>query len=431
MSWQLAIAMVVGLAILQAALVALQTWEHRRYARRRLSQLPHCRPRGRALVIVPCRGSEHHLADNLRMILQQDYDDYQVRFVVESESDPAAGVIRQLMAEHLDVPSRLVVAGAAEACGQKVHNLLAATAKLPQSIEYLAFADSDARPARHWLRALLGRLGRPQVGAVTGYRWFVPVRPSLAAHVLYSINCGMAVMLAAKVHHFVWGGTWALRRDRFDSLGLRRAWQGALSDDLVAARVLGRSGLKVAFEPACMVASPLEMNATEVFAFVRRQYLIARNYVPGWWAFALAAVGFSGLAMLAGVVAVAVAWCTAASSAAWMTAALAALYGIHLYRGRLRKELALRYFPLDYGPLVRAARFDVWAAPLVGALHWLILLTSAAGHEVRWRGIHYRLQGAHWRPVRRRAFPSLAQGEEAAKTPPPVLLPGRSYRKAG
>ena len=78
--------------------------------------------------------------------------------------------------------TRLILAGAAQESGQKVHNLRVATESLPPEITYLAFFDADARPTACWLRVLLARLDRGEVGATTGYRWFVPLRPSLANH---------------------------------------------------------------------------------------------------------------------------------------------------------------------------------------------------------------------------------------------------------
>ena len=43
---------------------------------------------------------------------------------------------------------KVILAGRAEKGGQKIHNLLAATAQLSQDVAYLAFADSDARLRR-------------------------------------------------------------------------------------------------------------------------------------------------------------------------------------------------------------------------------------------------------------------------------------------
>jgi len=432
--WLILYWLLAALAILQAALIALQTWEHRRYARRRLSELRLCRASGRALVVVPCRGHDIGLEDNLSTLLEQDYDDYLVRFVVESLDDPACEAIRRVMREHSRVRCELIVAGGAEQCGQKVHNLLAATSELPPEVRYLAFVDSDARPQRHWLRALLGQLELGDVGAATGYRWFVPVRPSLANHLVYSINCNSAIMMAAKVHHFVWGGSWAMRREVFESIGLRQAWQGTLSDDLVVGRLLKRAGHRVVFEPACMVASPVNLRFGPMLRFIRRQYVIARWYVPRWWAFALAAVLSTNLAMFGCLAGLASALATG-SPPVWGAAAVcAALYGVTVYRGLLRRDLALCYFPSQFVALGKAARFDTWASPLANLVHAIVLVSSAVGRSVTWRGISYRLlSGGKVRLTRRREESSYENERAAEETLKALTLPGPliRYRKAG
>ncbi|KKK47409.1 hypothetical protein LCGC14_3155500, partial [marine sediment metagenome] len=86
--------------LVQAVIVAVQTWEHRRYARSCMRGLRSHRPHGRAAVFAPCKGVDVDLEENLCALLRQDYDDYEVTFIVESADDPACPVIRRLMAEH-------------------------------------------------------------------------------------------------------------------------------------------------------------------------------------------------------------------------------------------------------------------------------------------------------------------------------------------
>lgn len=432
--WLVIYLVVAILAIVQAVLIVAQTWEHRRYARRRLSEIDLSRPTGRALLIIPCRGNDTGLEDNLCPLLEQDYGDYEVRFVVESADDPACRPIRQVMAEHPEIASQLIVAGQADACGQKVHNLLAATADLPPEIKYLAFVDSDARPKRHWLRSLLSHLWQDDVAATTGYRWFIPVRASWVNHLLYGINCNSAILLAAKVHHFVWGGSWALKREMFEQIGLRAAWQGTLSDDMIASTLLVHTKRRVVFEPACMVASPLNMSLRTMFGFVRRQYIITRWYVPLWWAFALAAATFANLAMLVSLVALACA-VMAGNPPVWMAAAVCAvLYGVNVYRGLLRRSLALLYFPQRFVAVGKASRFDIWASPLVTVFNWLALVASMFGRHVTWRGITYRLlRDGKVRLLGRKDEPSSENddpAEESLKSSPPTR-PMIRYRQAG
>jgi ceramide glucosyltransferase len=390
-NWLTAYLVLAGAALAQSLLLLAQAWEHRRYGRSCMQGLKKHQPTGRAMVLAPCKGFDLDLEDNLRGLVRQDYDDYEVTFIVESADDPACRVIRRVMGEHPRKALRLLVAGRAVAGGQKVHNLRTATAQLPPSIRYLAFADSDARPRPEWLRLAIARLGRQRIGAQTGYRWFVPQRPSLANHLLYCINSSIMSLLGQESHYLLWGGSWAIRRELFEEIGLHAAWEGTLSDDLVASRALRRARAYVRFEPACVVASPIDHSLRSMFDFIRRQYLIGKYYAPGWWLFALVATSIRNLAWPATLAAVTCGLLTG-TPPLWLPLGLAgATYLAGMGRRWLVQGLASVYFPERHEELGSARRFDLWAGPLAGAVNWLALFSSVFGRHITWRGIRYRL----------------------------------------
>jgi ceramide glucosyltransferase len=389
--WIAAALILGGLAIVQAVLVAAQSHEHRRFVHSRLAELEECHPSGRAILFVPCRGRDVGLDDNLASLFSQDYDDYEIRFLVETPSDPACGVIGRVAAEYPQRVSRIVFTGKATDCGQKVHNLLRGTERLPAEVEYLAFADSDARLRPHWLRALVYRLRREEVGAVTGYRWFVPMRATPANLLATSANAGIGMLLGRGNPNLVWGGSWAVRRDRFEQLGIRRAWHGKLNDDLVVTGIVRRAGLRVEYEPACAVASPLDMRVAEMFDFARRQYLQARFYLPRFWLGGLLLATFV-LAALLGSIAAAVSLWLAGSVAAWPAAATAGvLYASWVYRGVYRVRLSAELFPEYQDRLWTVRLLDLFGGPATAVVNWLIFASTAFGQTLVWRDIHYRL----------------------------------------
>jgi len=102
----------------------------------------------RANIIIPCKGMEHQLRENLTAFMQQDHPNYEVTFVVERANDASVQLIRNVQKENRCVRSRLIVAGRTEQCGQKVHNLRCATAELSKEVDVLVFADSDASPGQ-------------------------------------------------------------------------------------------------------------------------------------------------------------------------------------------------------------------------------------------------------------------------------------------
>jgi glycosyltransferase involved in cell wall biosynthesis len=389
--WLIAYLVLAGAAIVQSLLVAAQAWENRRFSRAWVRGLERHRATGRACVLVPCKGIDEELEENLRAVLRQDYPDFEVVFILEAADDPAGAVIRRVMAEHPQAASRLLVAGRATSSGQKVHNLLAATARIAPEIAFLAFLDSDSQPRPEWLRMALARLGRPIMGAATSYRWLLPRRPTLANSLLASINGAVMALSSRRHHRLVWGGSWASRRDTFDRLDLRQKWQGTLSDDLVASRVLRRAGLRVRFEPGCVVASPLDRSPREMFAFLRRQYLIVRHYAPLWWWFALANSSIRNLAWLVSL-GLAVCGLLRGAPSAWLAGAvLAALYALDLYRGSLAEGMARACLGDRSLPPGGWPPFHLWLAPAAGLVNWLGILTSAFGRVVTWRGVRYRL----------------------------------------
>ncbi len=391
--WLIAYSVLAGAAVVQALLVAINVYEHRRRALVRLKKISYYAPTGRVLVLSPCKGLDAHLEENLRALLTQDYPDYEVAFIVEGAGDPACPVIRRAMAACSKTPARLLVAGQAEGCGQKVHNLRVATAELPADIRHLAFFDSDSRPKPFFVRAAIYKHYLPQIGATTGYRWLIPQRPTVSNHLVAAINCNVMAVLGRNSHQFVWGGSWAIRRETFEQLAIHKAWEGMLSDDLVASNQLHRSGLEVRFDPACVLTSPVDFDWSGMFDFVRRQYRITRCYSFRWWLLALAAATVGNLAWMtsAGLLAYAM---LAERSIAWLPAAvLGVLYGMGVYRGWAVQSLAAVYSPQNLPELRGVRRWHIWASPAVGLVQWIGLIASAFGNRVRWREIDYRLGG--------------------------------------
>lgn len=426
--WLLGFLIVAAMATGQLALVVLNLWEDRRFAASRLQRSPKSPVTPRVALFAPCKGAEAGLKDNLRPLLQQDYPNYQLTFIVESEDDGACPVIRELLAEYRHAAAELFVAGRAVDTGQKVHNLRMATAALPDDVQVLAFVDSDARPRADWLSRLVDRLDRPDIGAITGYRWFVPTRNTLSNLLSYSINSAVAAGLGPGGHHLIWGGSWALRRDVFDAVGLREAWNRTLSDDLVATRVLQEAGLRIDFEPACMLASPLDNDWRQTLSFIRRQYVIARFYMPKWWMLALVAATlpavtlWGGLLLLASGGAAGHAW-------SWLPAVICpAFYASTVLRGWLRCRLARLYLPEHLASLRGAFQFDTWVGPLAGLVNWLVLLGSPFGDTLSWRGIGYRIKRGGQIEIQGRGECAAAADDEPPRTGGPHCLPGKRGR---
>ena len=119
-------------------------------------------------LIVPCRGLDDGLENNLLTLLRQEYPAYEVIFVVDDADDPAAAVIenvrgkfqrRDAETERI-VDTRLIIASKARGSSQKVENLREAVLHVDAGSEVFAFADSDARPSCRLVKVARRTVGR-------------------------------------------------------------------------------------------------------------------------------------------------------------------------------------------------------------------------------------------------------------------------------
>ena len=195
-------------------------------------------------VIVPCRGLDEDLRENLVALFRQDFPKYEVVFVVDDERDESVLIIKSLVADFVSV--KLVVAGKSENEGQKVHNLRQAVLEVSIESEVFVFVDSDARPDEDWLANLIAPLGDETIGCATGYRWFVQKRGGFASHLRVVWNASIASALGANFkNNFCWGGSLAVRRETFERLNMREKWRGTLSDDFAVTRAMKEANLPI------------------------------------------------------------------------------------------------------------------------------------------------------------------------------------------
>jgi len=381
----------LGLAcLLHAALMLLHAWEHGRFHRNRPRTPPVVNDARRVTLFVPCKGAEVGIEANLRALFLQEHPAFELCFIVESTTDAALGVIEALRRQYPQVACRVVVAGLAGNRGQKVHNLMAATRALAGETEILAFVDSDARPNPNWLTRLVGRLQCRKHSVATGYRWYVPARVTLVNCLLSAVNNTVIGLLGPYRFNLVWGGAWAIRRKTFHELGLPEAWEGSLSDDLVVSRLVRGAGLRVAYEPHCIVHSVADFRWRSACEFLRRQFMVVRCYAPGWWHF-----GFWMGLLINGAF-----WGSLAGSArllmtggAWLPA-LALCGGAYLLqaaRWRLTSRAVEPFVRIPPALYRAVTRWNVWAWPVVCLAVWVAMLSSSVGRTIRWRGIRYRL----------------------------------------
>ena len=368
--------LLAGPALVLAVLSLRGERKRAAYVARRLSETSESLPP--ASVIVPVKGEDEGLRENLAALASLDYPDYELLVVARTAADIPPGV--------LPARAKIVLAhGAGGPTAEKVQNLQSAVKAVRQRSQILAFADSDTRVTRRWLRALAAPLGEPGVGAATGYRWFLPVPPTFWGLMRGVWDAVVAGTLGPGDNRFAWGGAMAIRKETFIEARVADYWKNTLSDDYALSAAVHAAGLAIAYAPGALAPCLDHIAAAGFFRWMRRQLAIARVYDPRqWWPPLVAHIFYCG-GMAASVVA-------AAKGYRLAELALVAQLFPGMWKGFNRAALAKAALP-EYDAWFRrhAWVYTVWV-PLATWV-WLVgLAASAFANSIEWRGYRYGLK---------------------------------------
>ncbi len=349
-----------------------------RFIREKLGERPHRLPP--ATVIVPVKGEDEELRENLAALASLDYPDYELIVAARAAEDIPEGVLPE--------KARVVLAGESPpGMGEKVHNLTAAVRAARSSSQVLAFADSDGRVRPGWLKALVAALERPRAGAATGYRHYLP-EPADFPSLLRSVwNGVIAGTLGPDPAPLAWGGAMAMRRETFEAAGVPERWRNTVSDDYALAAAVREAGLEVAYAPGAAVVSRDHTSAWELLVWIRRQLVLTRVYRPPLWAGALAGH---------------LIYCTAMAVSAWwaFTGNLTGVYTLiaqlapGLWKGWQRLRVMMLELPEERPWWRRYGWVHVALVPPATWVWMAGLLLSATSNVIEWRGRRYRLSAA-------------------------------------
>lgn len=345
-----------------------------------------------ASVIVPGRGLEPGLAENLRPLLTQDYRGYEVLFVFDREDDRAVQVVEDLTCLS-SVASKIVTAGPATDSGQKVHNLRVAVTRIDPRCEVLVFVDTDARPERHWLRQLVAPLMDQKLGASSGYRWFVTENGGIASRLRSVWNASIASALGGDTSkNFCWGGSTAIRRNTFERLEIGERWRGTVSDDFTLTRILREAGLPIHFTPNCLVPSFGDCDFKELIEFTTRQIKITRVYASHLWLPLLLGSALFTLVFFGGIILLVLQIAQILSPSILLPVVLLIVFAL----GAAKAFIRWRAVSIPLAQHRAALRRDLLAHLLLWPFASLLYLynTIAAGRSrrIEWRGITYELK---------------------------------------
>jgi ceramide glucosyltransferase len=359
---------ICGVALLQGIVSLLQGFPAFRHIR---TYRPRSNWRPRVVVFCPCKGVDDGFEKNIASILKQDYPHLRVVFIVDSEFDPALPILKQSNASVLS-------AGPAAARGQKVHNLIHAVEHAAGDAEVFVFCDADARFPQDWITNLIAPLEQSSVAVATGYRWYAAETGSLPSLLRSTWNASAVTMLGDHDRNFAWGGSTAIRRDVFERIGVRDAWDGALSDDYAVTLAARRANMRIDFVPACLVPSYGDTAWRDLLEFTTRQLVITRVYEPRMWRMAFFSQTVFNVAFWSGIF--------LPGRLSLVTLGIYFLAGIKSY---MRYNAVANVLPES--ALSKQRWSYILLAPLTALLFEYNLVLSALTRKIKWRQIRYRL----------------------------------------
>lgn len=349
-----------------------------------------------ATVILPCKGLDPGFRENVLSLMEQDYPDLELLFVVAADDDPAYGALRslldELLAEQPHFRTDLLVAGINQNRAQKLTNQLAAIGHMSAGSRVLVFVDSDCRPDPGFIRRLIAPLNDQAIGATTGYRWYHPPVPTLGSLLRSVWNAGALPFLIDPKRAFAWGGAMAIRRETFDQAGIAKAWDRSVSDDMTLTVAVRDLGLEVRFVPQCIAVSYEASTLAETLEFTNRQSVISRIYFPPlWWSTAFGHASANVL-MFYGLFAFAM-WAQGGATGFLVGAGCLLLLPLQLANAAWLFGSARDLLPADVQKELDKLRWHyVCTAPLASLMTLVNTVHASMTRRITWRGIGYILR---------------------------------------
>jgi ceramide glucosyltransferase len=323
-------------------------------------------------ILKPLHGAEPNLYANLARFCVQDYPGpVQIVFGVSDGADPAAAVVREIVAAFPDRDLKLVVNSRRHGSNRKISNLINMAAEASHDV--FVMSDSDIVVDADYLKSVTAGLQQPGVGVVTClYRgeatrgiWAKLGAAGIDYHFLPSVLVGLMLRLTAPC----FGSTIAIRRETLAAVGGLEAVADQLADDYELGAAVRRAGLSIVM-PAYVVGHDCVQNSAA--ELVRQELRWARTIR------AVDPAGFAGT-----VVTHALPLALLGLLLGGMTPLALLVPGALACRALLQMELD-RTFRLREG--------FCWRGPFRDLLSFAVFVTSFFGRNVHWRGHRYGVQ---------------------------------------
>ena len=316
--------------------------------------------RPETLVIIPVRGVDFSLKENLQSIQNQEYENFKLICVVDTENDESLNIIKELGIEYI------VSSYNCRKCSGKVRAISTAIDTYREYDVYL-LADSDINVKNNWLLNMVMPLKNPDAGISTTFPYFEP-RGGFWSEVKEIWGfVGMGLM-ESKLTRFGWGGSLAFRKELIeDSMDF---FSEHISDDTALTKICKNKGKKIYYVDVAMPDINSPDNFDVFFEWANRQTALSISASPKVYYYGMLFYGSYLLLFL---------------SAIFMGTFYSAYYFLFLIP-------AIVYIYNMLKRLKRVKIVNIIGAIILPVVYMINLLIAKRMKNIKWRGNTYDIQ---------------------------------------
>ena len=195
----------------------------------------------KTLVIMPCRGTDLFLYENLVAAKKQRYNNYKFVAVVDKD-DPAYPSVSRADVANIEPSTKC------NKCSDKVRRIASAINKF-RDYDVYVILDSDELVGSDWLEQLVAPLADKMVGASVMFPLFKPIKNGFWSNMKQVWGFVGQSLMESRRTRFVAGGSIAFRKNLLDkdSYNFFTNSRYSLSDDICLNLIVGKKGLQVAY----------------------------------------------------------------------------------------------------------------------------------------------------------------------------------------
>ncbi len=208
----------------------------------------------KTLVMIPCRGRDITLKENIASAMHQSYRDYDAVAIVDSMDDESIPVLR-------DSGIGIMVSDGDDGKGSGKVRAIATALEEKKGYGIYVILDSDVHVDKKWLSELVAPLSDKDTGISTTFPYFRPMKGFWSRMKTVWGFVGLGLMESERTR-FGWGGSLAFRRELVDGKSEMSYFKSMISDDIAITRIAKAKGLGIGY---CRKAGAT-VNCEESFA---------------------------------------------------------------------------------------------------------------------------------------------------------------------